>query len=202
MLSQLKRCPESQIDLQGHSVTFQQLLQYLNPSTWIDDLVLNQYCTLLGPTVPNTSIWLCSSFEYCILEKVHRSKNSASFIDKVCSFHSCLMPICIGQHWCVAHFLPHGRMVRVYDSLFSVNESLEKSFHRFWEYVKRHKGWRSNLNITYPDVCKQTDGYSCGLFTVSFIKSIYTGLPLGDINSEISLIRQHLVASIFHNKIV
>ena len=202
MLLQLKRCPDNQIDLQGHSVTFQQLLQYMDPSTWLDDLVLNQYCSLLKPTVSDSSIWLCSSFEYCTLEKVNQSKKFDSFIEKVCSFHSCLMPICTCQHWCVAHFFPHSREVRVYDSLYSANRNLEKSFHRFWGYVKDHKGWRSNLHITYPDVCKQTDGYSCGLFTLSFIKSIYARLPLDDVNSEVSLIRHHLVASVFYNKIV
>ena len=192
--------PEAIIEIQGHFKTYRQLENYLNSTTWLDDLVINQYLFLLKDLISNSSIRLFSSFEFELVTKL-TDADSTELISKVLRKHSCIMPINMNKHWFAVHFLPHCRVLRVYDSLYSKNMILEDIFRKFWELVKKEKGWRGELEIEYPTTATQNDGHSCGLYTLSFIKSIFTNVPFTDLTDHKDSVRYHIITSILKNRI-
>ena len=98
--------------------------------------------------------------------------------------------------------MPHNNTLEIYDSLYPANERIEETFHCFWLSVKQQRGWTSDLKISYPIVEKQTDQCSCGLFALSFIKNLYTGIPLPvNLQNQIENIRLNICSTVLTGQI-
>ena len=96
---------------------------------------------------------------------------------------------------------PHCGKMYVYDSLYDKNEHLEKIFRQFWTHCKFIDGWKTDLQIIDRDAPKQDDTFSCGLYAISFIKSLQTGITMPKINDELIGIRQKILFKILEREI-
>ena len=190
MVSHLQKYPGRAVEIQGIRHTYQQLQLYLNDSEWITDTILNGFLSIFQSRNRVENVHICSSFEFC---KIERNQNLDHLVAKLCSFHCLLMPICIRKHWLVAQFYPFCNQLDVYDSLYDGNEYLVSVFRRFWETVRNIKGWKNDLVISFKSTPKQPDGDSCGLYCISFIKSLQTGLPFLDLSGDLRSIRENIL---------
>ena len=129
---------------------------------------------------------------------MQRTHNREHLIDKFCSFHKLLIPVNFqNKHWLCIELYPHCRRVNIYDSLFDQNHFVENVLNEFWASVKSHKGWKTDLKITwYKNTPKQIDSSSCGLHCISNIKSMHLGLPMLEINDELEHIRRYIIYTI------
>lgn len=189
----LARDPKREVEIQGVGHTCQQLKGYLDKSRWLTDTIMNEYLWLFQSRNRVDHTWVCSSFEFC---KIERNGQLDHLIDKLCSFHCLLMPICIGKHWLVAQFFPFCRRLDIYDSLYDRNEHVVRTFETFWNTVKKTKGWGTDLIINIKDTPKQPDRNSCGLYCISFIKSLLTGVPFADIRDDLVSVREDILYTI------
>ena len=195
MVSDLQQYPERVVEIQGIRHTYRHLQQHLNDSEWVTDTILNGFLSIFQSRNRVENAFICSSFEFC---KIERNQNLTHLIEKLCSFHCLLMPICIRKHWFVAQFYPSCHQLDIYDSLYDENPYLVSVFRRFWETVKTVKGWKTDLVISYKRTPKQSDGDSCGLFCISFIKSLQIGLPFLDISNDLPVIRENILYTLLH----
>ena len=197
MISHLEKYPERIVEIQGIAHSHRILHSYLNETQWITDTILNAYLSTFQShnRVENTLI--CSSFEFCVIE---RNLNLVHLAEKLCSFHRLLMPICIGNHWLVADFYPFCSRLDVYDSLYLKNDYLEQMFTNFWATVQNLKGWKTDLIISFNDAPKQSDRNSCGIYCISFIRSLHLGIPFPDIDHGLTSIRENILYTILESK--
>ena len=120
--------PKRVVSIQGTSRSYKELRTFLNVTKWLDDNVLNEYLSLFQLQNRVSHSWICSSFEFCAME---RNQNMSHLVHKICGFHQLLMPVNIAKHWLVVAFYPNCRKLYVYDSLHDKNEHLEKVFRQF-----------------------------------------------------------------------
>ena len=198
MSSQLTKYPKRSVEIQGVPHSYQQLLSYLNSDTWITDTVLNGYLSRFQSQNKVENTWICSSFEFCAIE---RNQNMEHLAHKLFSFHCLLMPICIGNHWVVAQFYPSCRELYIFDSLYDKNDYVENIFRQFWETIKKIKDWKTDLKVSSKNTPKQSDKSSCGIYCISIIKSLLTGIPLPKLDDELEFIRQNILYTILQNKL-
>ena len=198
MSSQLTKYPKRSVEIQGVPHSYQQLLSYLHSDKWITDTVLNGYLSRFQSQNKVENTWICSSFEFCAIE---RNQNMEHLVHKLCSFHCLLMPICIGNHWVVAQFYPSCRELYIFDSLYDKNDYIENIFRQFWETVKKIKNWKTELKVSPKNTPRQPDKSSCGIYCISIIKSLLTGIPLPKLDDELEFIRQNILYTILQNKL-
>lgn len=198
MLDSLTKYPKRVVSIQGTDRSYRELRTFLNVTKWIDDNVLNQCLCLFQLQNKVEHSWICSSFEFSVME---RNQHMAHLVHKACSFHQLLMPVNIAKHWLVVAFYPHCHKIDVYDSLYDKNEYLEKVFRQFWTHCKSLKGWKTDLKIIYRNVPKQDDTCSCGLYAISFIKSLLFGITMPKINDKLIDIRQKILFTILEREI-
>ena len=198
MVDSLMKYPKRVVSIQGTDRSYKELRSFLNVTKWLDDNVLNEYLCLFQLQNRVSYSWICSSFEFSAME---RNQNMAHLVHKICSFHQLLMPVNIAKHWLVVAFYPHCRKMYVYDSLYDKNEHLEKTFRQFWTHCKSIKGYKTDLQIIYRNAPKQDDTWSCGLYAISFIKSLQTGITMPKINDELIGIRQKILFTILEREI-
>jgi len=197
MFSQLTKYPNRNVEIQGIPHSYKQLQSYLNSDKWITDTILNGYLSRFQSQNKVKNIWICSSFEFCAIE---RNENMEHLIHKLCSFHCLLMPICIANHWIVAQFYPSCRELYIFDSLYDKNDYVENIFRQFWVTVKKIKNWETDLKVSSKNTPKQSDKSSCGIYCISVIKSLLTGIPLPELDDELEFIRQNILYTILRNK--
>ena len=110
------------------------------------------------------------------------------------------MPICIANHWIVAQFYPSCRELYIFDSLYDKNDYVENIFRQFWVTVKKIKNWETDLKVSSKNTPKQSDKSSCGIYCISVIKFLLTGIPLPELDDELEFIRQNILYTILRNK--
>lgn len=198
MSSQLTKYPKRSVEIQGVPHSYQQLLSYLHSDKWITDTVLNGYLSRFQSQNKVENTWICSSFEFCAIE---RNQNMEHLVHKLFSFRCLLMPICIENHWVVAQFYPSCRELYIFDSLYDKNDYIENIFRQFWETVKKIKNLKTDLKVSSKNTPRQSDKSSCGIYCISIIKSLLTGIPLPKLDDELEFIRQNILYTILQNKL-
>ena len=196
--SNILQYPNRIIEIQGVDHSYGELAEYLKSHKWFTDTLINQYLHLFQSQNRREDNWICSSFEF---EAMQRTHNREHLIDKFCSFHKLLIPVNFqNKHWLCIELYPHCRRVNIYDSLYDHNDFLFKVLNEFWASVKSHKGWKTDLKITwYNKTPKQVDSSSCGLHCISNIKSMHLGLPMLEISDELEHIRRYIIYTILKN---
>ena len=197
MTSFLTKSPRRVVEIQGIRHSYEQLLCYLNGEKGISDTILNGYLSRFRSKNKVENTWICSSFEFCAIE---RNQNMEHLVHKLCSFHCLLMPICIANHWVVAQFYPSCHELNIFDSLYDKNVYVEKIFRQFWETVKEVNDWKTDLKVSSKNTPKQSDTSSCGIYCISIIKSLLTGIPLPELDDELEFIRQNILYTILQHE--
>ena len=197
MTSFLTKYPRRVVEIQGIRHSYKQLRCYLSEEKWISDTILNGYLSRFQSQNKVENTWICSTFEFCAIE---RNQNLEHLVHKLCSFHCLLMPICIENHWIVAQFYPSCQKLYIFDSLYVKNDYVENIFQQFWETVKKVKGWKTDLKVSSKNTPIQSDKSSCGIYCISIIKSLLTGIPLPELDDELKFIRQNILYNILQNE--
>lgn len=105
---------------------------------------------------------------------------------------------CANQHWvCVSTIGCKPKLVKVYDSMRvgDLPASTEESIAAMLNCRTR------NIYLVYPDVQQQTDGSSCGLFSLAFAHTLCEGNDPAITMYSQDTLRSHLLACLQAKKI-
>ena len=196
LISHLDANPSKSVEIEGHAINFGSLKVFLNSETWVGDLYLNGYLDQMRKSVKNSSFSIRSSFDFTLLTRMKQGNDSENLARKFCSYHCSIFPICTSYHWLTVLLTPNSATVEIYDSLSQKYDIIEQTFRHLWSSIKALKGWKTDLTIRYRTCQRQSDNYSCGIFAISNIKSLYTGCSPPNIQESVSSIRFHIVTSL------
>ena len=196
LISYLDANPSKSVEIEGHAINFGSLKLFLKSETWVGDLYLNGYLDQMRKSIKNSSFSIRSSFDYPLLTRVKHGSDSETLAKKYCSYHCSIFPICTAYHWITVLLTPNSATLEIYDSMSGNYENVEQTFRNLWSSIKALKGWKTDLTIRYRTCQRQSDNSSCGIFTITNIKSLYIGCSPPNIQESISLIRFHIVNSL------
>jgi len=147
---------------------------------WLNDEVVNFYLNLImdrnknSPNMPK--IFVFNTFFYPIIEKSNyaysRVRKWTKSVD-LFSLDKVIVPVHLGNHWCLAIVNFNNKRFEYYDSLGGDNLTCHKALRRYIadEHKDKKKtdfdftGWE---NYTPKDIPHQRNGYDCGVFMCKF----------------------------------
>ncbi|XP_043275305.1 sentrin-specific protease 1-like [Venturia canescens] len=150
----------------------QEDLENLSGTNWLNDEVINNYLELIS----NKNTYAMSSFFFPRLQvngysAVRRWTKKVNIFE----YRKVIIPIHMGNHWCLAVIDIIFGQIRYYDSL---GGSQPRYLDTLLEYLKeeveekgvkpiRREDWSLETKMNIP---RQTNGYDCGIFTCMFAR--------------------------------
>lgn len=157
---------------------------------WLNDEVVNSYISILA-SQSSDLIGFTDSF---FTKKVERDGYEAAFCWKgvkgraINRYNAFIVPICTGVHWILACFdFVHERLM-VMDSFHGKHESTANLLNGFLEAQGVEP-----LQVYYPEVPSQLNGYDCGVFILKLCECLFAGVDLMSFTqADIPNARKHI----------
>ncbi|XP_043269143.1 putative ubiquitin-like-specific protease 1B [Venturia canescens] len=152
----------------------QQDLETLNGTNWLNDEVINNYLELIS----DEKTYAMSSFFFPRLhvngyEAVKRWTRKVNIF----KFEKMIVPINLGNHWCLAVIDFLARNIVYYDSFGRENPKYLITLQNYLVEEAKNKGegpiqieeWSL---VTKMNIPRQTNGYDCGVFVCLYAKHV------------------------------
>ena len=198
-------------------------IQLLKATGWLNDEIINFYGELIMQRsksrrfLPRVMIMntffmqrLCDQHSGYQYQRVRKWTKDVDVFE----FEKIIVPVHLGNHWCLAVIDMCEKQIKYYDSLGSSNSACLSALHRWivdeWEnkHGKKPIGERppkpdmslwKKLHAT--DIPAQRNGYDCGVFACKFAECISRGAPFGFSQSDMPSIRRAMVFEIISQKL-
>lgn len=177
----------------------------LRPGQWLNDEIINFYMNLLLE-VANCKVHFFNTFWYPLLSSggYNRVKSWTRRVD-LFTFDKVIVPIHLGNHWCLSVINLRDKQLEYYDSL----NGSERCFALFREYLAAEhlakknakldmSSWKNIADRTAP---QQHNGYDCGVFTCQFARCSAQDLPFDFSQENMSYLRRRMVVELLQKRI-
>jgi len=177
---------------------------------WLNDEVVNFYVNLLMDRNQNNQnmpkIFVFNTFFYGIIEKSNYSYSRVRKWTKsvdLFSLDKVIVPVHLGNHWCLAVVNFNDKKFEYYDSLGGDNPTCHKALRKYIadEYKDKKKadfdfiGWE---NFTPKNIPHQRNGYDCGVFMCKFADFISRNKPFNFSQKNMQYFRKRMVLDILN----
>lgn len=194
------RIPDKFKEIKNISITKKDL-RSLGSRQWLNDEVINSYLAYLHNTHIESKIGFTNTFFYVSLKQngnEYTNKWDGIFRYRIDIFSHFLIPITTGAHWFLLDLDFDNKAMNVYDSMS----------HRYTSYTKKINEFLAfqgipPLEVKYPSVPSQSNGYDCGVFLLKFATMIFENRSIKknsfgqkEINSFRSQIKEILSKSV------
>lgn len=190
----------------------------LRPTGWLNDELINFYGGLISQRcmqrvdIPRV-FWLNSFFFPLLLDhrrgyQFQRVRKWTKDVD-VFDYDMVIIPVHLGNHWCLAVISILRKQIQYYDSLGSPNSACLDALRRWVadEWENKHGKRPADERPPKPDLSKwkvgevakipaQKNGYDCGVFACKFAECISRGAPLSFSQADMPTIRRSMVHEI------
>ncbi|XP_043271206.1 sentrin-specific protease 1-like [Venturia canescens] len=172
----------------------QQDLETLNGTNWLNDEVINNYLELIS----DEKTYAMSSFFFPRLhvngyEAVKRWTRKVNIF----KFEKMIVPINLGNHWCLAVIDFLARNIVYYDSFGRDNPKYLITLRKYLIEEAKEKGNDQNKKkewslATKMDIPRQMNGYDCGVFVCLYTKHVIEKKEMNFTQQEMPQIRQQI----------
>ncbi|KAK5582421.1 hypothetical protein RB653_004006 [Dictyostelium firmibasis] len=197
-------------------------LRLLLPGKWLNDEVINFYMEVLkirdlekkknsGGDFPkchffNTFFYpkLCNDNHTYNYEKVRRwtARVNLFEMDKI------IIPIHLGNHWCLAVINFKAKQFEYYDSLLGSNKECLTKLRKYISDEMQNKSKQGAVNLDEfkdfmpKEIPIQQNGYDCGVFMCKYAEFCSKGANLTFTQEEITQYRRRMVLEISKKQII
>ncbi|KAN0022515.1 hypothetical protein ACTFIU_004709 [Dictyostelium citrinum] len=196
-------------------------IRLLLPGKWLNDEVINFYMEVLkirdaekkksGGDFPkchffNTFFYpkLCNDNGTYNYEKVRRwtARVNLFEMDKI------IIPIHLGNHWCLAVINFKAKQFEYYDSLLGSNKECLRKLRKYISDEMENKNKKGAVNLdefqdSMPkEIPIQQNGYDCGVFMCKYAEFCSKGANLTFTQEEITQYRRRMVLEISNKQII
>ncbi|XP_053990183.1 sentrin-specific protease-like [Hylaeus volcanicus] len=194
----------SEIQKKALRVT-QENMRTLKGSRWLNDSIINPYMTLIAERTPKEGqpkVHTMNTFFYTRLTtgrhpSVRRwTKNIDIFaVDLI------LVPVHLGNHWCLATINNPKKTIRYYDSLLNPNKNCLITLKEYLmaEHLDKEgtildfSGWKMRHAARIP---RQTNSHDCGIFACQYAKAIATNRKITFTQQSVKKLRATMAQEI------
>ncbi|KYR00153.1 sentrin/SUMO-specific protease [Tieghemostelium lacteum] len=191
-------------------------IKTLNPGKWLNDEVINFYMELMKQRQAenpgkylkchffNTFFYpmLCNNNGTYNYDRVKKWTNSIDIfsLDKI------IIPIHLGNHWCLAAINFKAKQFEYYDSLLGTGGDCIPKLKKYVadEMNNRSKKGIVDLNefksIFPKDIPCQSNGYDCGVFMCKYADFSSRGLSFTFTQKDITLYRRMMILELINKK--
>lgn len=208
----------------GQQVTIKDLFLLLG-NNWLNDVIINSYMylilsrNLLHYSKNTSKKWpKCFVFQSYFLLRLGESGYSYSNVRRwtkrakvdIFSLDKIIVPVHLGNHWCLAVINMVLKRIEYYDSLLgypSCMKLLKKYLKDEWKDKKYSVD--SSLNPEFnldgwveyvpTDIPRQTNGYDCGIFACKYADYISRDFDFDFSQADIPKIRSQMLIEILEN---
>lgn len=150
-------------------------LECLYGREWVNDSVVNTYIKLLKFRSP-LNIGMTNSFFYSKLKRDGPDEASDWWgirQEPLTSYDKFIIPISTGSHWILIVLDFEMSALQLLDSLNGRYNATASNINKFLNYLGI-----PSLDVQYPNVARQTNGYDCGIFICEYANCIFNERPL------------------------
>ncbi|AXI23881.1 C-terminal catalytic domain [Cardinium endosymbiont of Sogatella furcifera] len=187
----------------------------LKASRWLNDHIINAYMGMIHKrsedqeNVVLPKVYAFNTYFFTKLSQKDQSyqtmKNWIKKID-LFSYDIVLVPIHLGNHWCLVVIDLRKKTIRYYDSLGNANDGgLKKLLQFFTDAVankqatkKDTKAWR----CSYLKEPAQSNGSDCGVFICQFADYVSRDLPINFTEHDMPYFRKRMAIEILNGKLI
>jgi hypothetical protein len=208
---------------QGGQQVSRRDLRHMLDTQWLNDVCINSYIhllhqrskraqeTLSEPTWPK-----CFFFTSFFLEQLYGGRNGYNYdavrrttlrakVD-IFSMDKILIPVSLGNHWCLAVINFALKRFEYYDSLGSPNEECIKALRQYLDdEFKNKKGPQgfdcsSWTNFQPKKIPRQHNGYDCGVFALSYANCLSRNVPFDFNELDMPAMRAKILFEVYQNQ--
>jgi sentrin-specific protease 1 len=188
-------------------------MRRLRDTEWLNDEVINFYLNLIKQRSDMTkkSDWpkchVLNTFFYPLLSdkggyNYARVQKWTRRVD-LFAMDRIIIPIHLGNHWCLAVINIQDRRFEYYDSLGSPNPTCLKRLRQYLQdEAQDKKGIKLDLldwtDYQPREIPMQRNGYDCGVFACKFAECIASGRPFYFSQVDMPLYRKRMMLSIMN----
>ena len=196
----------------GHNLTIvTKDIWTLRGNNWLNDNIINfylamiEYRSLNDTTLP--SIYVFSTYFYPKLcEGGHSAVAEWTNGRDIFSYDLLLIPIHLGNHWCLATVEPKVGVISYYNSLGSPNEYCLAKLNQYLHNEHRARKYHSLPSEAFHqtnmmNAPQQKNGYDCGVFVCTTAEYLARGQDLSFSQADMPNIRKRMVKEIKNNSL-
>ncbi|KAH3741142.1 hypothetical protein DPMN_047861 [Dreissena polymorpha] len=157
-------------------------MQTLEGNNWVDDQIVNAYLKLLSRQ--STDSWcpgenrMFSFPSYAATQWKAGNFTTYRFSKVDFTMYDLIVPRCNNSHWVLLVAQPKTKTVNVYDSLGGDNKVFYELFRKFMSVRSNYMSdGMDQWHFSSTAQNRQTDGTSCGIFTLMKAECLVNNLP-------------------------
>ena len=200
----------SQVIVQAHKIIItKQDIRTLRNECWLNDEIINFYMNMLVERNNNNNnneapIHAFSTFFYPKLVKEgHRGVKGWSKKFNLFAFHRILIPVHLGNHWCLAVIDMKKKKITYYDSKGASNNKCLQALKQYMIAESQTKNINFNESewtlLNKKDIPQQMNNFDCGVFACKFAEYITRDEQFSFSQDHMEYFRQRMVYEIMHN---